>query len=341
VITAATGGGNLVTLRPARVVLLHPNGGVGVGLGHVARCLALAAAIEASGSAARIVVPQPDLAATIAKRGGRVLVGDPIELAQEMNARAVVIDSYQFDLNRLAPLRGNGIHILAFDDECIRPLPVDIVVNGSPAAHHLPYSPGPKLLLGPTWQVVRPDLIPPASKDPAKPPQRLLVTYGGGDAGDVGTVISRLVAERIAPGHPEITITLVIGPFGAAPNLKTPGNMEIVQAPPDMPQRIAQADIAISAGGQTLYELARCGVATAAFCASANQLPNLKALAAAGAIAYAGSAEDENWGDRIYETFEQQLLVSDRRQAIARAAQLLIDGRGAERLAQVILSEEL
>ena len=54
--------------------------------------------------------------------------------------------------------------------------------------------------------------------------------------------------------------------------------MTVHSAPEDMRAIMATADLAVTAGGQTTYELAASGVPAVALCIAENQRPNLAAL---------------------------------------------------------------
>jgi spore coat polysaccharide biosynthesis predicted glycosyltransferase SpsG len=100
---------------------------------------------------------------------------------------------------------------------------------------------------------------------------------------------------------------------------------------------MARADLAVSAGGQTLYELARCGTPTIAFCAGPDQAHNVRALDLAGAVVDAGTAGSPGWLDRLADAVRRVSADDALRTSLSRAGRRLIDGRGADRVRDAIL----
>ena len=98
------------------------------------------------------------------------------------------------------------------------------------------------------------------------------------------------------------------------------------------------ADLAISASGQTLYELARCGTPTIAFCSGPDQIHNLTALAKANVVWNAGDAASHHWARDIGAAITALIGDTARRAAMSKTGQTLIDGLGAERLVSALES---
>ena len=96
------------------------------------------------------------------------------------------------------------------------------------------------------------------------------------------------------------------------------------------------ADLAISAAGQTLYELAAAGCPTVAFGVAANQMGQLESLASSGLLLSSGSAEK----DEVILLIKQAVvrLMSDvsTRSNMVMQGQKLVDGKGAMRVARKI-----
>ena len=102
-------------------------------------------------------------------------------------------------------------------------------------------------------------------------------------------------------------------------------------------KQMMRSDIAISAGGQTLCELARMGVPTIAFCQAENQRLHLEAWQNEGFIEYAG--EVNNLEGRILRVFDRFLSRKERFRR-SRKGMELVDGQGTRRIREALLAYE-
>lgn len=316
------------------IVALHADAGEGIGLGHVLRCAALAVALQRCGltvvmlnGAGPAVVPlftrfhlphqicdaQADAVATAARACGAVLL---------------VADSYRLDRQALA-VAAKGLKLAWFDDTATALPLADIIINGSPAAASLPYRLPADVtgLFGARYQVVRPDV---AYRPRLEPVRRLLVTYGGSDPKAVGPLLATVLPAGI-------DTDFVVGPFAPVP-ANLPPQACLHQAPPDMPALMATADLALCAGGQTLFELAAAGIPAIAIGIGADQKPNLDCLEREGALLFAGWAGDPALAANLRRLLTQVIADSALRRQLAERAHALIDGHGAERIAAMFKS---
>ena len=140
-----------------------------------------------------------------------------------------------------------------------------------------------------------------------------------------------------------VTLDVVIGPFfdnaqaierAAAQSLD---RVVIHYDPQDMRTLMVEADIAITGGGQTTYELAASGTPAVAICLADNQAANLAGLAQAGTLDYCGSARDDDLGVKIDAALKVLAADVKRRQEMSARGRQLVDGRGAQRVAQAIV----
>jgi UDP-2,4-diacetamido-2,4,6-trideoxy-beta-L-altropyranose hydrolase len=318
--------------------LIFIDGGAGVGLGHSNRCLGLTAGLIRRGCDMTVATPvDPDFQAYVAKLGFPPIALDDanealVALVTDLRPDLVIVDSYRVDLTRL---RGamNGAALIAFDDYVRQPLEADIVINGSPSSETLAYPAGPLKLLGPVYQILRPDLQP--REGLADTVRHLIVLLGGGDPMGIAPALVKLLTERILPHHPDLEAELIIGPFSPAPDC-TPGRLTVTKAPADLPARMRNADLALSAGGQTLLELALLGVPTIAVGTSPDQKPNLKALSEAGVVRWIGWGNEDAFAQNAEEALNVLMRDKEERAKLARNASSLLDGFGGERAAGAV-----
>jgi len=328
--------------RPARgrpVIALHPDEH-GAGLGHAQRSAGLARALAAAGLAPLfLITPEGGIAGYLKAEGFDVFecaAGPADVIAAATGAKALVIDHYRIDMASLARAAKGRMPVIAFDDTGDHGLAADVLVNGSPAAETFGYGDRTKarLLLGPAYQIIRRDLKQ-RSRDRRAEPERLLVTIGGGDPLGITPALLDMLETKIAPAWPDLAIDYVTGPL-APPPASSGGRIRLHHAPADMAALISAADVAVSGGGQTLFELIYCGVPTVAICLADNQRPNLDALDAGGCISTAADASKDGWPMALETELLRLLEDGHARAAMASLETALIDGRGANRIAQAI-----
>ena len=324
-------------------VLIHADGGPGVGLGHVMRCAALANQLSRQGHMALIAVESAlEISAHMLRHGVEVITcaatdGAIREVAIDMASNCIVIDSYRWTANDFFNLKGSWT-VVAFDDEALRELPVDAVINGAPTAIELRYltTDNTLLWLGPAYQIVRDDfrLMPPREHIGAV--NRVIAMVGGDDQLGLLPILARLL--DVAAENGSFIADVICGPFTPFPEIHDLNNVTILRNPIDLHERMAGADLAISAGGQTLYELARCGTPTISFCSGPDQIHNLAALAKANVVWNTGDATSPHWAREVDAAITRLIGDIGLRTAMSQAGQALIDGLGAERLVSALES---
>lgn len=328
-----------------RIVALHVDGGPGVGLGHTSRGIGLAAALDAQGGQAIFLVPEGSGLGEYLRRLNCPLMECPatatglLDACTRTGAEALVIDSYRVRDPDLVRIADSGLPLVCFDDTAGRDFPAGLVVNGSPAALSLPYRarPGCRYLLGPSYQIVRPQFIPDVTRSHAGLPSTVLVTVGGDDHVGILDDLIAFFGSRWLALVPGSRVDVVIGPFARRLDRSgVPAGVRLHHSLSDLRALMIEADLAISAGGQTLFELARCGTPTVALSVADDQTPNLEVLARLGAIEYIGCANAPGWLDRLGSVLEKLRDDAPVRARLARTASHLIDGHGAARVAGTI-----
>ena len=115
--------------------------------------------------------------------------------------------------------------------------------------------------------------------------------------------------------------------------------VKVVHSPDSICALMVEADIAVSAGGQTLYELARVGCPTVAVRVASNQDGQLQIFAEAGFIRAVGRADDSKVITAMGDALLSMLSDPAARAAMSAAGQRVVDGQGALRVAWTILTE--
>lgn len=319
-----------------------------IGVGHVIRCLSLAHAAVEHGlqpvfvsrglggvAAERVraagfrvveladgIAPREDAVATSVAGGGRaVVVVDHYGLGAEW---------WEFVAHR---------HPLAAVDDIGRSdlgRHCHLVLNQNVAASADWYDGDTELLLGCAYAMLRPPYVEARrslSREHPDVVRNLLLTMGGADPfGITGRLVGAL--REVAP---DTRLTVVQGPAvrpedSPAQAVADDPRAELLVAPSDLVAPMLAADLALTAGGSTCYELAALGLPAATLELAQNQAGICRGMAEAGASVFLGERSEVTDAELAARVDE---LVHDRdwRQRASAAGLALVDGRGAERVA--------
>jgi spore coat polysaccharide biosynthesis predicted glycosyltransferase SpsG len=190
-------------------------------------------------------------------------------------------------------------------------------------------------LLGPSYLALRPEFAEAARRTIHDDVRRALVTIGGADP---GRLVAPLVRRAIA-GLGAVTLDVVAGPLvdDVACVRAAVGRVVLHESPKHLRDLRLAADLAVTGGGQTVYELAATGTPMVATGLAANQMPSVDAMRAAGALAYAGDVHDAALGPGLVATLAALAADPERRADMSRRGRALVDGRGAPRVARALL----
>ena len=166
--------------------------------------------------------------------------------------------------------------------------------------------------------------------------ESVMVTTGGNDPRNVMPKIVRFLKTH----HPTLQKNIIIGnAFRNIDKIKKEADQKtsLIYFPDAkrMKEIMGQSDIAISSGGQTLYELARLGVPTIAFRQAENQRLNCEAWDQEGFVEYVGGFN--NLERKISQSLGKLSLKKERVRR-SRIGMRLIDGQGARRIAEILLN---
>lgn len=296
-------------------LVLRCDGGGPVGLGHVTRCAALAAAARAAGARIRWLLAQAhdDVLPWIEPLGPwkalGVAPGSPADVAATAAEAAdtLVVDSYAFDAAAVGEVARRAF-VVAFDDTGERRLACDVVLNANVYASALGY-PARVCLLGPEYACLRAAIVAARERSVFHADaRRVLVTLGG--AAHPATLA--IVTEALgAVGGLDVR---VLGPGGRV----------------DLAEALAGADLLVSAGGTTCLEAACVGVPGLVVAVADNQRPGVAALDARGWFRSLGWAADLA-PEAVRAAISGLLADVDARREMRERQRAGIDGGGAAR----------
>jgi UDP-2,4-diacetamido-2,4,6-trideoxy-beta-L-altropyranose hydrolase len=332
-----------------RRVVIRTDAGADIGLGHLRRCLALARAFRAMGIETRFLVHAPDGGVPDTGFDTRLLAGardlvETLAAARAKGVLAVVVDSYTVDTAYFRMLAEAGCRVVAIDDPADRELPVHVVVNPSATADRPRYRGAghTRYLLGPRYAMLQPEFAAGVAPRASEHVRRVLLTLGGGDPGRLTARLISIIAAVVDA----IPVDVVVGPWFAgdaalrALAAGSAGAIVLHDRPTDMRALMLAADVAVSGGGQTTFELAATGTPTVAIRLADNQTYTLKTLAEAGALVHVGDVDDPSLDAALASALDTLVKDGERRAEMSRRARAAVDGRGAARVAEAIVALE-
>lgn len=282
------------------------------GLGHLARCTALAYALYeerfdleliALGAEERIHLD--DLLWLPSGRRDPD-AGSPPDL--------LVLDTYDREAWDRMASQPHG-RLVTFSDAVPDPAAVDVVI----AVDESPFEAPELVLSGPRYACLRNGFWHLRTREIEDEPDGVLVTTGGSDPGALAEHLVEGIAERC----PEVPIELIWGPgFGGVPPLGT----TVLEQPRSLCEPLLRASVVVCAGGQTMLEAAATGTPAVVVEAAPNQRRQIAALASRQAILAVSAAE-------VPETVEGLLDSPSWRRELSERAHQVVDGRGALRVA--------
>lgn len=325
-------------------VLIITEGSSKIGFGHITRCTALYQSFKEKESTVHFIV-NGDSKIELLLKDTEYEIFNWLEYSDKLfdllnSYDIVVIDSYLAGEDFFNVI-SESVPLAAYIDDNKRiNYPKGIVINGSILAEKLNYPPTNVVdyLLGSQYIPLRHEFWKVTKKEVNPIIQSIMVTFGGDDLRDLTPEVLKLLTNH----YPDLNKKIVIGKgfknISEIENLKD-GKTELIYYPDaeKMLKTMLESDIAISAGGQTLYELARVGIPTIAIGVAYNQTHNVEYWKKVGFIEFTGFWDEDNLYDSLRENLEslQDKKVRTEKCKIGRE---YVDGNGALKIAKKCLN---
>lgn len=349
-------------------IVIRADASAKMGTGHIMRCIALAQAWQNRGGYVTFIsdCESEELHKRIIDEGFNFIsvkspYPNPSDLIQALSLLSaitnstnktvpcwLVLDGYHFTPEYQKSIRDEGYLLLIIDD--MNHLPhyhADILLNQNIHDPDLKYNcdADTTLLLGTRYVLLRREFLKYRDFNRQIPDQakNILVTLGGGDPDNV--TLKVIEALKLLD-EPDISVRIIVGPVNSHQKslhkaiASAHFEAELLINPPNMPELMAWADLAISAGGGTCWELAFMGVPIIALILSENQ------KVVAEGISKIGFAVNLGW----YKTFDEKITSGeiktliqskDRRFNMVQKGQVLISASGRDRLCERILARSI
>jgi UDP-2,4-diacetamido-2,4,6-trideoxy-beta-L-altropyranose hydrolase len=346
-------------MMDGRTLLLRCDASVATGTGHAMRCLALAQAWQ--NAAGRAVFAMAQSTAAVEERllsekmevvpvesqpGSRDDARGVAELASQLAAGWVVVDGYHFDADYQRELKAAGLQVLVIDDDGRSDhYAADLVLNQNAHADESLYSnrePYTRLLLGSRYVLLRREFerwrewkreIPVTGR-------KFLVTMGGSDPDDL---TSRAIEALMQAGVEGLEAIVVVG--GSNPHLESlqrlaaqcGESVRLLSDPSNLPDLMAWADLALIAGGGTLWELLFMGCSVLSYARNPVQAQIISQLSGEGIVrglGYPPECSQTQTAAALVELANSQ----ERRARFSQLGRERIDGHGAERVLELLVT---
>jgi UDP-2,4-diacetamido-2,4,6-trideoxy-beta-L-altropyranose hydrolase len=322
-----------------------------IALGHLSRCIELGKALmqlqnevvflsyEDKSSKSRLEDSGIDFEVVSFKINDDQFVDKEMKILESFSTSIdiLIVDSYNvnkkyFDeINRLFP------KIVYLDDLESDYDNVDMVINPSCTVTQNSYI-SKNVLCGMEFIILGKDYQNREKKVIYPKTRSILVTMGGIDHFNLSSIILPIL-EKI---DKEIEVNIVIGPYyeniKQIKNSAKNSNLSInfFEGLPNISSVMLRSDIAISAGGFTLYELSAMSIPTIGIALWDNQKTNVECLSKKDAIIPLYYHSDERFKDEL--SVQLQKLISNRelREKMSIASGKAVDGNGVDKIAKEI-----
>jgi UDP-2,4-diacetamido-2,4,6-trideoxy-beta-L-altropyranose hydrolase len=344
-----------------------------MGTGHLMRCLTLAEALRGRGAQTRFIcrehsghlmpllrqkaMPTTALPApgSVSKTPGEdyaawLGVTQAEDAAQTIEALDgekpdwLVVDHYGLDVEWEQRLRPHVGKLMAIDDLANRHHDCDVLLDQNYSAErecrYLGLVPDAcKLLVGPHYALLHPEYAASRRTLRARDGQvgRVLLFFGGSDPQNM-TGMALEVLSQAELRHLEVDVVI-----GANNRHRKTLEKEAEDRPqtriygprPHLADLMAQANLAIGAGGATTWERMCVGLPAFVVSIAENQRPACEALAEARLICYAGDVASVS-SNRLGQLMIQLVHDAASLAGMSTRNQLTVDGLGAARLVEVL-----
>jgi len=335
---------------------------ISIGIGHFMRCFALAQAWKDQGGQVVFITScKIDSLLNKLKTEGFVLqqldssYPDEKDLdltLQLLNSAGrdswLMLDGYHFDSCYQERIKEQGYRLLVIDDMAHLPMYwADLILNQNLGSEEIVYrrQPYTKRLLGSRYILLRREFTSWKKQERIIPTtaRKILITMGGGDEKNLSFQVIQALQGAVIP---EMECRVLIGaanPHISALEKVAKGSKFPVQLlidPPNVPEIMYWADLAIAAAGSVYWELAYLGVPMIPLILSRNQHMVAQQLAKA-AVTHCVDVTNGVLPDFFMDDISAITINPDLRTLRMRAGQKLVDGEGCSRVVATIKGDQL
>lgn len=327
-----------------------------IGSGHVMRCLSIAAALKQTGEQVCFILADESAEKLLEAREQeyRILHSayDKMEeelegfkkLLAEHGPDLLLIDSYYVTDSYLRALR-EYVKVVYVDDIPRFDYPVDGIINYNIYGESITYQENTEkkemqLLLGASYAPLREQFLD-INYTVRPTVENVLITTGGSDKYNLaGQILRAVLNQKETAGFHYHVVSGAFNPhFAQLEELAEKyGNIHLYRNVTDMAGLMQKCDIAITAGGSTMYELCAVGVPILCFSFVDNQERIVETFFQKELVAYGGNylTEKEAFASNVTAALMKLAGDSKLRQQYSGKERKLVDGKGAARIAEAL-----
>ena len=341
-----------------------------IGVGHIMRCLPIGEDIRSQGGCVRFLTADAEAKELVESNSFEAIclnsswndlereLPQLISLIQENDTSVLLVDSYAVTPHYLATLR-QYTKLAYIDDVNAFPYPVDLLIcyalysrpedyepHTDKTQGHIPPvggQPGarrPQLLLGSDYIPLKKDFRNLPRRTVSRYIPNILILTGGSDPCHVALQLAEQIVH--AEDWRKPLFHIVRGKYNSDYDrlcflASRAANLRIHYDVEDMRALMLQADLAITAGGTTTYELCACGTPSTCYILADNQIQNAQSLTEKGFMLFGEDVRIDEGIARIMRQLKHLAVNAALRTEMAEIMQRLVDGKGAGRIAQAIL----
>lgn len=339
------------------MIYIRVDGNEIIATGHVMRCLSIAVQLQKLGNSVKFLVADDRPCDMIRSAGFQAEVLHTVwndlnqetevlcRYLREQQASVLLLDSYFVTPEYLQAL-SEQVKVIYIDDLNRFLYPVHTVINYGNWSYNFHYEEkyadeamNTRFLLGCQYAPLREEFEyqPYVVKNKV---ERVLITVGGTDQLNItGALLQQLLKEKELS---DIEYHAIIGCFNQHKEqlsdfAKNNRNVHLHENVTNMAGWMRSCDVAISAGGSTLYELCACGTPTICLEIADNQRGS-RVWEQEGYMYYAGNAADDIRAcvNRCMEHLIEYKNSYEARKRHSEKQQALVDGLGAGKIAEYI-----
>lgn len=339
------------------MIIFRADGSNKIGAGHIMRCMTIADAfpdkervlfVTCSEDSVPLINARGYKAVVLKTYEGKEALEVPIDkelkefkaILKENKPSFIMVDSYRATDDYLTEL-GKICTVGYIDDVGEHKYPVKLLLNYNAFASYDKldelYESDTMVLVGPDYAPIRKE-FKKAKFEIRDEVRNVLILTGGGDAYNL---TGKFVSKFGSASDSDVIFHVVCGFYADEAALKQAAagfkNIKLYKNVKNIWNLMSSCDVAISAGGTTVYELMALGIPVVGYTFADNQHPLMSYIERKRVFPTCGDYRDK--GDELIEdvaTGLKELFDKEKREKISHVEKTIITGSGAENIRDAI-----